>query len=280
MQTLANIGITRVYVSVWKNGYAYFNSSTILNLAGKEALGADHLLWAVKYGHQYSLEVYAWFEDGFSSGVENATNPFQAKTIQLNWVLGKSNGLIWLDSRKVDVTNFFSDLIVDVASKYGVDGSLLGRFCLPSSLAGPSVAKMTAIATTIEERYFSTYSKPLSVGLDALQASLIACNVDYASWSDDHLFSEYVPRLFVNSYNNYVPLLQSLMLGTSKPSHDSMIIGLLCNDQQPTPWAELHQMILLTNRKNFGIAIWSAEGVLETYPQAFTKLWREPVSKL
>jgi len=107
MQDLKSIGINRVYLSVWNQGLAYFNSSTLRTLVGPEALAKDQLSWGVKFAHLAGLEAFAWLEDGFSSGSSATTNPFSSKAQSLGWNLGNGNGFSWVDPRQQPVEQFF-----------------------------------------------------------------------------------------------------------------------------------------------------------------------------
>lgn len=79
MQSLSNLGVNRVYISVWNNGKTYFNSSTMYDLVGSGGIGTDQLSWGVKYAKQYGMEVYAWFEYGNMAAYQSISTPFAQK---------------------------------------------------------------------------------------------------------------------------------------------------------------------------------------------------------
>jgi len=176
-------------------------------------------------------------------------------------------------------------MLGDLAENYNLDGILFGNLCMPSVIAGNTSSALTPVVTQLSKMYYRSYKIPLSIAVDNLDDALSSCNADWGLWAGKDLFDEYVPLLFANKYTSYTSLLQKTLQGTPKPSHNSMVVGLLCNsvasyksvtastNRDDTLWYEIHQMLILSSKKSVGVAIWFAQGVLQTYPQQFQKYW-------
>ena len=160
---LAQQGITTIYPAVWNHGHSLF-SSQVIQKAGGSARNpwvnlpipfSDPLSGLVRQTRRQQLRLIPWFEYGLmiptdsdiikrhpdwltqrqdgslsdsqNSQTSNSINPLAALR---QAVLGKEQG--WLNLFHADVQQFLVDLIVEVVTRYPVDGIQLDdHFGLP-----------------------------------------------------------------------------------------------------------------------------------------------------
>jgi uncharacterized lipoprotein YddW (UPF0748 family) len=89
--------------------------------------GFDPIAAIVKEGHRQGLKVHAWFEFGFSYAYKDTTGLWYQKYPQ--WVgrnnkgeLLQKNGFFWWSAMHPEVQSFMKKLVVEVITKYEVDG--------------------------------------------------------------------------------------------------------------------------------------------------------------
>ena len=160
---LAQQGITTIYPAVWNHGHSLFNSQVIQKAGGSARNPwvnlpipfSDPLSGLVRQTRRQQLRLIPWFEYGLmiptdsdmikrhpdwltqrqdgslsdpqNSQTSNSINPLAALR---QAVLGKEQG--WLNPFHADVQQFLVDLIVEVVTRYPVDGIQLDdHFGLP-----------------------------------------------------------------------------------------------------------------------------------------------------
>ncbi|MEM7555424.1 MAG: glycoside hydrolase family 10 protein [Cyanobacteria bacterium P01_A01_bin.84] len=128
---LRSLNFNTVYPVVWNSGYTKFPSN-IAKQAGipfffKGAEGQDTLADLTNQAHRQGLLVIPWFEFGFMTPEtsELALN-------HPNWLTQKQDGsrtslsaageVVWLNPFHPQVQQFITDLVLEVVTKYNVDG--------------------------------------------------------------------------------------------------------------------------------------------------------------
>lgn len=165
MRRLRDAGVNTVYISAWKNGYTFFPSATLHKAVGVDrdptlpeispmprppmAKSAppkkefrDLLGEAVLEAHRNGLIAIAWFEGGFLAAPKGSESPFQRNKPQ--WLINDSSGKpqapdgsIWLNPLHPEVRQFFSDLLLEAAQNYDLDGIQLDEsFAWPDASLG------------------------------------------------------------------------------------------------------------------------------------------------
>ncbi|WP_013324889.1 family 10 glycosylhydrolase [Gloeothece verrucosa] len=132
MIELARLNFNTVYPVVWNSGYALYESA-VAQQAGiqpfipKGLQGQDTLKDLISQAHQQGLQVMPWFEFGFMAppSSELALN-------RPNWLTKKRDGtqttksaageVVWLNPLLPQVQQFITNLVVEVATKYDIDG--------------------------------------------------------------------------------------------------------------------------------------------------------------
>ncbi|TVQ43270.1 MAG: glycoside hydrolase family 10 protein [Gloeocapsa sp. DLM2.Bin57] len=131
---LAQLNINTLYPAVWNSGYTLYPSKVAQNTIGKSidpslTLGdRDILQEVINHGHNQNMAVIPWFEFGFMAPAESElaklhphwlTQRLNGETI---WLEGNIHPRVWLNPLHPEVQQFISDLVVEIVSKYDVDG--------------------------------------------------------------------------------------------------------------------------------------------------------------
>jgi len=129
---LANLNFNTLYTVVWNSGYVLYDSP----IARREGLqpfdpkgkqGQDVLADLIARAHRRGLLVLPWFEFGFmapSSSELIKNHPqwvTQRRDGSKTWV-GAAGEVVWLNPFHPEVQNFLERLVLEVVSKYDVDG--------------------------------------------------------------------------------------------------------------------------------------------------------------
>ncbi len=157
LQQLSQLNFNTVYPVVWNRGHTFYQSDVAKRVTGRAAdplltslrLGRDLLPEIVKQGHQQHLNVIPWFEYGLMAPASS-----QLAKRHPEWLTVRQNGTetlkeipneqgaieqalpngqtslqkkraiqqVWLNPLHPGVQKFVLDLIVEVVSKYDVDG--------------------------------------------------------------------------------------------------------------------------------------------------------------
>jgi uncharacterized lipoprotein YddW (UPF0748 family) len=134
VQQLAAVNFNTIYPAVWNWGYTLYPSAIAQREIGfavdPRPAGLqqwDMLKAAVEIGHKQGLSVIPWFEFGFMA-------PADSELAQLHptWLTEKQNGdqvwlegtdrRMWLNPFHPEVQKFITDLILEIITKYDVDG--------------------------------------------------------------------------------------------------------------------------------------------------------------
>ncbi|KAA0253944.1 MAG: hypothetical protein EDM75_11395, partial [Chlorobiota bacterium] len=135
MDFLAALNVNAVIPVVWNGGYTQYPSRIMDSLFGKRIdpsfSGRDPLETVVIEARRVGIEVYPWFEYGFSSYYSGGSPPFGGHILQkfpawaarhLNGDICVKNGFDWMSGVNPEVQNFIIGLTMEVMRKYDVDG--------------------------------------------------------------------------------------------------------------------------------------------------------------
>jgi uncharacterized lipoprotein YddW (UPF0748 family) len=146
LQKLKDLNFNVVYPTVWNWGWTLYPSQVAEGVIGKKLdpepglQGRDMLKEAVELGHAKNLKVIPWFEFGFMAPADS-----ELAKLRPQWITNRSDGSkiwkegthdrVWLSPFRPDVQEFIQALIVEIVSKYDVDGIQIDdHFGLPSEL--------------------------------------------------------------------------------------------------------------------------------------------------
>ena len=135
MDFLASLNVNAVIPVVWNGGYTQYPSKVMDSLFAKPVdpafFGRDPLETVVIEARRVGIEIYPWFEYGFSSWYSGGTPPYGGHILQkfpswaardLNGDICVKNGFDWMSGVNPDVQNFIIGLTMEVLRKYDVDG--------------------------------------------------------------------------------------------------------------------------------------------------------------
>jgi len=135
MDFLAALNVNAVIPVVWNGGYTQYPSGIMDSLFGNRIdpafSGRDPLETVVIEARRVGIEVYPWFEYGFSSYYSGGSPPYGGHILQkfpvwaarhLNGDICVKNGFDWMSGVNPEVQNFIIGLTMEVMRKYDVDG--------------------------------------------------------------------------------------------------------------------------------------------------------------
>lgn len=143
---LKDLNFNIVYPTVWNWGWTLYPSQVAKNAIARAVdpepglQGRDMLQEVVTGGHKRGLKVIPWFEFGFMAPADSEL----AKRYP-QWLTSRRDGSkiwkegiherVWLNPFRPDVQKFIKDLVVEIVSKYDVDGIQFDdHFGLPAEL--------------------------------------------------------------------------------------------------------------------------------------------------
>jgi uncharacterized lipoprotein YddW (UPF0748 family) len=146
LQKLKDLNFNVVYPTVWNWGWTLYPSPVAEAVIGKNLdpepglQGRDMLKETVEMGHAKNLKVIPWFEFGFMAPADS-----ELAKRRPQWLTNRSDGSkiwkegthdrVWLSPFRPDVQEFIQALIVEIVSKYDIDGIQIDdHFGLPGEL--------------------------------------------------------------------------------------------------------------------------------------------------
>lgn len=181
-----------------------------------------------------------------------------------------------MDPTNPDVIDFIGNIMVDaVKLQPGLDGVQLDdHFAWPVSLGGVNTQAMTNEAQKVRAIFRNSSNAYLSLAPNPLSTSINTYNVDWKTWANMGLFSEYAPQLYTSSYSTFASELQTTLSQIPSSVHKYMLAGIRCNGSGPaTTWDQLEQMIQDTENNKLGAAIWYGDCIVNLYPSNFASIW-------
>lgn len=135
MDFLATHGFNAVIPVVWNAGVTQYQSPLTQELFGylidPQFAGRDPLRIIEIEARRVGIEVYPWFEYGFSSWYSGGTPPFGGHILQkfpkwaarhLNGNICTKNGFDWMQGINPDVQNYIIGMVSEVMRNYDIDG--------------------------------------------------------------------------------------------------------------------------------------------------------------
>ncbi|MEO0867116.1 MAG: glycoside hydrolase family 10 protein [Cyanobacteria bacterium J06642_11] len=130
---LAELNFNTLYPVVWNGGYTLFDSGIaqragIQHFVRRGIQGYDILQELIDQGHRRGMTVIPWFEFGFMAPATS-----ELATLHSDWLTEKRDGnrldsrrdrgdKVWLNPYKPEVQQFITNLLLELISRYDVDG--------------------------------------------------------------------------------------------------------------------------------------------------------------
>lgn len=134
IDTLAELNFNTLYPTVWNWGHTLYPSPVAGSVTGTALdptpglQGRDILQETIQRGHEKGLTIIPWFEFGFMAPADSAlaerhpawlTRRQDGSTV---WLEGNLHQRVWLNPLQPEVQQFIRNLVIEIASKYEVDG--------------------------------------------------------------------------------------------------------------------------------------------------------------
>jgi len=149
IKRLKRLNFNTLYPTVWNRGYTLYPSQVAKDKFGIDVFPVsglqerDMLAETIKFGHEQGFAVIPWFEYGLMT--EEGSELIRQHP---DWITQRKDGshlflhgehdqhrLAWLNPARPEVQKFLTDLIVEVVTKYDVDGIQLDdHFGMPVEL--------------------------------------------------------------------------------------------------------------------------------------------------
>ena len=149
IKRLKRLKFNTLYPTVWNGGYTLYPSKVAESYFGAAIdptpglQNRDMLAEVIEFGHEQKLAVIPWFEYGLMT--DEASELMRKHP---DWVTNRRDGskvffhgeadehrLVWLNPAHLEVQKFLTNLIVEVVTKYNVDGIQLDdHFGMPVEL--------------------------------------------------------------------------------------------------------------------------------------------------
>ncbi|WP_246559713.1 glycoside hydrolase family 10 protein [Leptothoe kymatousa] len=160
MNQLAELNFNTLYPVVWNGGYTLFDSGIaqragIQHFVRRGIQGYDILEELTTQAHGRGMSVIPWFEFGFMAPATS-----ELATIHSDWLTEKRNGsrtdthrdggdMVWLNPYKPEVQQFITHMLLELISRYDVDGVQFDdHFILPVEFGYDSYTRQLYKAET------------------------------------------------------------------------------------------------------------------------------------
>jgi uncharacterized lipoprotein YddW (UPF0748 family) len=131
---LATLNFNTLYPTVWNWGYTLYPSEVARSVTGVALdptpglQGRDILQEIITQGHQRKMAVIPWLEFGFMAPADSKLAQKHPEWLVQRpdgstiWWEGKIHQRVWLNPLHPEVQRLITDLVVELVSKYDVDG--------------------------------------------------------------------------------------------------------------------------------------------------------------
>jgi uncharacterized lipoprotein YddW (UPF0748 family) len=146
---LSEANFNAIFIDVWYEGSTIYPSSVVKNAGGPEQnpvfVGKDPLRTTIDIAHKYGIEVFAWFEYGFSVGYSyDSTDVPNILKLHPDWSMAQRDTskhfdsedayFFWVDPAVTAASKFMVDLYTECAKNYpDIDGIELDRMRYPAN---------------------------------------------------------------------------------------------------------------------------------------------------
>jgi uncharacterized lipoprotein YddW (UPF0748 family) len=270
--------VNALFVDVWNNGIAYFDSDVIRNFSGFSSIGPDVLQFAIEALKPYpEVELHAWFEYGFMAEYQDCKTEYCKTASKNGWIIGNHGGFVWVDPAKS--TRLISNMVAELISKYPrmKTVQLDDHFAYPADFEGSSADIITNSAKFI---LANNVKGKISFSPATIDFSRSNLNVNWDDWYNSQIgFSMYTPQLYRDAFSSFQHELDVLDQRLSRDIDTLLTIGIKSDSTgTPSDWPDVQKMIKASDSKKFGSVIWYARSMLGQYIQQFEEIWGSEIA--
>jgi uncharacterized lipoprotein YddW (UPF0748 family) len=322
LKKLRELNFNTIYPSVWNCGYTLYPSEV-----GKKVIGRslhpepglknrDLLKEVVNQAHNRGMAAIPWFEFGFmgtaNSGVPQCTPTSPLSKNHPEWLLKRGDGSIiwkegshdrvWFNPLHPEVKKWMTDLVVEIVSKYDVDGiqfdDHLGYpvdfgyddFTVslyqqehqgqspPQDAKDPEWIKWRAdkITGVVKELFKAVKSaKPkaiFSLSPNPWEFAYTSYLQDWKNWERQGLVEELVIQLYRNDINRLIAELERPEVEAAR-QHIPVGIGILSGlKPRPIAMSQITQQVATVRKRKFaGVSFFFYETLWNIAPESVSK---------
>jgi uncharacterized lipoprotein YddW (UPF0748 family) len=303
---LARLNFNTIYPVVWNSGYVKFPSAVaqaegIQAFVPKGTQGQDILADLIAKAHQQGLMVVAWFEFGFMAPMGSELTDkhpqwlTQARDGRKTWD-GVAGEVGLLNPFYPEVQQFMTDLLVELVTRYDVDGvqfddhmSLPNEFGYdpytvalykkatkkvpPVDYQNPGWVKWRADQLTA---FMEKLNKTLKANKPGLYFSVSPNYYDYAykahlqdwvTWIKKGIVDELIVQVYRNDFNEFVSQISRPEIQQAQqtiPTGIGILSGLR---NRPVPIQQVWQQALAVRDRGLGVSFFSFESLWNYAPE-------------
>ncbi len=309
LQRLSELNFNTVYPTVWNWGYTLYPSSVAARVIGRSLdptdglKGRDILQEILEQGHQKGMAVIPWFEFGFMAPADSEL----AKRHQ-DWLTKRRDGTtiwkediydrVWLNPLHPDVQQFIEDLIVEIVTKYDIDGIQFDdHFGFPSEFGyddftvalykkehnGQSPSNnakdpawirwradkvtdcLTRVFKAIKQRKQNCV---IAVAPNPLNFSYNYSLADWQTWEQQGLIEELIVQNYQNDLKAFISELERPEIKAAQ-QHIPVGIGIISGVKpQPVKMAQIQNQVQEVRRRGFvGVSFFFYETLWNLAPE-------------
>ncbi|NET28429.1 glycoside hydrolase family 10 protein [Okeania sp. SIO1I7] len=289
---LAKLNFNTLYPTVWQGGYTLYPSQVAQQVFGKSLdptpglQGRDFLQEIITEAHQKGLTIIPWFEFGFMAPADS-----ELAKLHPNWLTKRRDGTtikmegeyprVWLNPFHPEVQQFILDLVMEIVTKYDIDGIQFDdHFGLPAEfgyddftvklyekeLPGLSPSdnyqetfwvrwradKINNFMERVSEEIKSI--KPdciISVSPNPFHFALPAYLQDWFTWEREELIDEIVLQVYRSDMKRFINELERTEVKLAK-NNIHFAIGILTGlKNNSTPITIIEEQIEAVRKRNF-----------------------------
>jgi uncharacterized lipoprotein YddW (UPF0748 family) len=323
---LARLNFNTIYPVVWNSGYVLYESAVaqrtgIQPFVRKGLQGQDTLADLIAQAHHQGLLAIPWFEFGFMTPTtsELALNHpdwiTRRRDGSQTWVSGAGE-VVWLNPFHPEVQRFISDLVLEVVTKYDVDGiqfddhtSLPNEFGYdgytltlykrethrnaPSNPRDPAwvrwrADKITAFVTQLNKAV--KQRKPNAIFSVSPNSYNVAYNTylqDWLGWVRRGIVDELIVQVYRPDLQSFIEQIASPEIQEARqkiPTGVGILTGLR---NKPVPMQFIQSKVQAARDRRLGVTFFYYESLWNSAPESLTErqsnfqaLFNSPATRL
>ena len=325
---LAQLNFNTIYPVVWNSGYVQYPNSALAqrtgiyqSYIGRGLQGQDILADLVTVAHSKGLLVIPWFEFGFM-----APQTSELVLNHPNWLTQKQDGsktsisaageVVWLNPFLPEVQQFMTDLVLEVVTKYNIDGVQFDdHTCLPNQFGydrytlalyrqetgknAPTnpqdpawmrwrADKITAFMTQLN--YAVKQRKPQAIFSISPNPYITAYNSflqDWVTWVDQNIVDELIVQVYRPDMTSFLDQVMRPEIQAAQQKIPTAIGVLTGLRNRPVPMPLIKSKVQASRDRGLGVAFFFYESLWEYAPEPsaerksnFKALFSSPASRI
>lgn len=308
---LAQLNFNTLYPTVWNNGYTLYPSEVAKQAIGIELdpepglQNRDMLKEVITQGHAEGMAVIPWFEFGFMAPADSELAKRHPDWLVQRldgskiWLEGGVLERVWLNPLHPEVQKLITDLVVEIVSKYDVDGIQFDdHFGYPSDFGYDEFTielyqqehngkrppddhqnidwirwradKITAYMKQVFPAVKAQKQQAIiSLSPNPQEFSLEAYLLDWQTWERQGLIEELIVQVYRDDSQEFQQELETASVLAAK-DHIPVGIGILAGIKpRPIPWSQIDNQLKIVRNQDFaGASFFFYESLWNLAPES------------